>query len=79
MKTTNTLRITTAIAVLAGAGLSGCASDAYYDQGYSQRYDQPNFASQRNYGPYAGYYDPYYRGGRYYDGRTGYYYYDSPR
>ena len=42
-KNSSTVRITVAVALLAGAGLSGCAGDPYYgNPGYSQGYNQPS-------------------------------------
>ena len=76
MKTSSTLRITVAVAILAGAGLSGCAVDPYYDnrgysQGYSQGYNQPVYSQQRYYdaNTQGNYYDPnraFYRDRPYY-------------
>lgn len=74
MKTFN-LRNTVAVAILAGAGLSGCAGDPYYDNAsYSHSYNQPGYYSQRHYDTNAqgNYYDrnnpnrPYYSDRPYY-------------
>jgi hypothetical protein len=59
----STLRIAVAVAILAGAGLSGCATpyDPYLDTPrYSQGYNQPVYPSQRYYDTNAqgNYYDP---------------------
>ena len=70
MKTSTTLRITVAVAIIAGAGLSGCAVDPYYDnRGYSQSYNQPVYSQQR-------YYDTNTQGNYYYQNRP--YYADRP-
>jgi hypothetical protein len=76
MKTSSTLRITLAVAILAGAGLSGCAGDPFYDnRGYSS-YNQPVY-SQRYYdtGAQGNYYDPNNPNRTYYPDRQ--YYYQS--
>lgn len=67
MKTS--LRITAAVAILAGAGLSGCAGDPFYgsNSSYSDGY-LPAYQSSGYYEPRSGYYDsrnsqqPYYLG-----------------
>ncbi len=65
-----TTRIAVAVAILAGAGLSGCATpyDPYLDtpRYYNQGYNQPVYPSQRYYdsnNPNRPYYtsDPYYQ------------------
>lgn len=77
MKTYSTLRNTIAVVLLAGAGLSGCAGDPFYDNRgygystysqpvYSQRYDTTN--AQGNY-----YYDPNNPNRAYYGDRPYYY------
>lgn len=75
MKTNSTLR-NTAVVLLAGAGLAGCAGDPFYDnRGYSS-YDQPVvYQSQRYYGTGAqgNYYDPNYPNRTYYGDRQYYY------
>ena len=78
---TSTLRITVAVVIIAGAGLSGCAVDPYYDnRGYSQSYNQPVY-SQPYYGTGAqggmggNYYGPNYQNRPYYTDRP--YYYQS--
>lgn len=81
-KNPSTLRITVAVAILAGAGLSGCAGDPYYDnRGYSQGYNQPVYHTQRYYesNAPAGYYNPNYSNRPYYADRASGYYYQSPR
>ena len=60
-KKSSNLRITVAVAILAGAGLSGCASDRSSDaMRYSQAsYNQPMYQSGRWVDPPANrYYDP---------------------
>lgn len=59
-------RITVAAAILAGAGLSGCVGDPYYDNPrYGQTYyNQPVYQSPPRYydqrsNPQSRYYDPY--------------------
>ncbi len=84
---TFTLRNTVAVVILAGAGLSGCAGDPFYDNtSYSQGYNQPVY-SQRYYdtnaqGNYYGpnytnaqgnYYGPNYQNRPYYTDRPYYY------
>ena len=67
---TFTLRNTVAVAILAGAGLSGCAGDPYYDSG---RYNQPYSSSSPHYGPSPTYNDPSYSQQYYYHSdRPGY-------
>ena len=78
MKTSTTLRITVAAAIVAGAGLSGCAVDPYYDnRGYSQGYNQPAYSQQRYYdaNTQGNYYSPNYQNRPYYTDRP--YYYQS--
>ena len=78
---TFTLRNTVAVAILAGAGLSGCAGDPFYDNAsYSQGYyNQPVYSqpvySQRYYDTNAqgNYYDPRYPNRPYYTERPYYY------
>ena len=76
MKTSSTLRNTIAVAILAGAGLSGCAGDPYYDNAsYSQGYNQPIY-SQRYYdntNAQGNYYDPRNPNRTYYTDRPYYY------
>lgn len=74
---TFTLRNTVAVAILAGAGLSGCAGDPFYDNAsYSQDYNQPVY-SQRYYDTNAqgNHHDPRYPNRPYYTDRP--YYYQS--
>ena len=76
MKTSTTLRITVAVAIVAGAGLSGCAVDPYYDnRGYSQGYNQPAYSQQRYYdgNTQGNYYSPNYQNRPYYTDRPYYY------
>ena len=71
---TFTLRNTVAVAILAGAGLSGCAGDPFYDNAsYSQGYSQPVYSqpvySQRYYdstNAQGNYYGPNYQNRPYY-------------
>ena len=74
MKTSSTLRITLAVAVLAGAGLSGCASD-YDNRGYNATYSHPNNTQGYYYGTGAqgNYYDPNNPNRTYYTDRPYYY------
>ena len=77
MKTSSTLRNTVAVAILAGAGLSGCAGDPFYDNAsYSQGYNQPIY-SQRYYdstNAQGNYYGPNYQNRPYYYTDRPYYY-----
>lgn len=59
MKTFSTLRNTIAVAILAGAGLSGCAGDPFYNNAGYSGYNQP-VSSQRYYDTNAqgNYYTP---------------------
>lgn len=77
MKTSSTLRNTVAVAILAGAGLSGCAGDPFYDStSYNQGYNQPIY-SQRYYdstNAQGNYYGPNYQNRPYYYTDRPYYY-----
>ena len=59
MKTFSSLRNTVAVAILAGAGLSGCAGDPFFDNRADSNYNQPVY-SQRYYDTNAqgNYYTP---------------------